>query len=455
MSQPLTISKKNTNVIWRPTKRQLEFLKAGSIFEVAYLGGAGSGKSTVLLIDACRQMTFKDATAVVFRRTSPELKQLLDYSNKLYRPLGAEFKVQGSYWQFPNGGKIYFSHMEQNKDKWKWDGVEISSGVYFDEITHFEEDMYLYLHSRCRTTNPKLIPRVRCSGSPIGQHLDWVRKRFINNGAYNIVEDKESKLKRLYIPATLEDNPYLIMNDPTYEARLRTQGNKMYQALRYGDWAQIEGTMFSQLGEHHLIDSYTPTSDIIIRAFDWGFTAPFAVLWIAENSEKDLIVFKEWIGTLDGTNKGLMMSANVVAKTIKEIEKTHNIDPTYAPSDPSMWGRQNTGDSIGQIFEGELLMHKANNDRISGTQQLHMRLNIDDSIQKPRLFITKDCPITYQTLQSIGVDRRNPECYDTTGFDHPVDALRYGIMERPLYIKEDEAGEVQSFGERDTINQQF
>jgi len=129
MSPQLRISKNpNINVLWRPTKRQLEFLKAGAIFEVAYLGGAGSGKSTVLLIDACRQMKYPDATAVIFRRTSPELKQLLEYSYQLYRPLGAEFKVQGSYWQFPNGGKIYFSHMEQNKDKWKWNGIEITSG---------------------------------------------------------------------------------------------------------------------------------------------------------------------------------------------------------------------------------------------------------------------------------------------------------------------------------------
>ena len=56
-----------TNIIWKPTKKQLEFLKTGSIFEVAYLGGAGSGKSSVLLVDACRQMNNPDAKAVIFR----------------------------------------------------------------------------------------------------------------------------------------------------------------------------------------------------------------------------------------------------------------------------------------------------------------------------------------------------------------------------------------------------
>ena len=59
MSQVSKISE-STNTIWKPTKKQLEFLKAGAIFEVAYLGGAGSGKSSVLLIDACRQMMYPD-----------------------------------------------------------------------------------------------------------------------------------------------------------------------------------------------------------------------------------------------------------------------------------------------------------------------------------------------------------------------------------------------------------
>ena len=47
MSQQ-SMTSENTESIWKPTKKQLEFLKAGSIFEVAYLGGAGSGKSNVI-----------------------------------------------------------------------------------------------------------------------------------------------------------------------------------------------------------------------------------------------------------------------------------------------------------------------------------------------------------------------------------------------------------------------
>lgn len=457
MSQRLMKSQiaKSTNTIWKPTKKQLEFLKTGNIFEVAYLGGAGSGKSSVLLIDACRQMNHSGAKSVIFRRTTKELRQLIDYSFKIYKQLGAHFKVQESCWEFPSGGKVFFSHMENEMDKYQHDGQEYSAGVYFDEITHFTESQYLYLHSRARSADPKVFPRIRCTGTPVGKHIDWVRQRFINKGGYNIYKDPETNLSRLYIPATLDDNPYLVLNDPLYEQRLKLQGNKIYQALRFGDFSQIEGTCFPEISDKHIIEKYEPTNgQTIIRGFDWGFTAPFSVVWLAEDSDKNLICFKEWVGTVDGTNKGLMMSADQVAKTIVDIENKYKINPYVAPSDPAIWGKQNVGDSIGEIFQNHgLLMERANNDRLMGTQQLHMRLMIDEFTQKPKLFFTEDCEYTIQAMKNIEVDKKNPEVYSTTGFDHPVDALRYAVMGRTI-----ETGarfEPESFGERETTIQSF
>ena len=454
MSQQLMKSKTNTKSIWKPTKKQLEFLNTGNIFEVAYLGGAGSGKSSVLLIDAVRQMSQPDAKAVIFRRTTKELRQLIDYSVKLYKPLGANFKGGENCWIFPSGGKIYFSHMENEFDKYQHDGQEYSAGVYFDEITHFTESQYLYLHSRARSSNPNLYPRIRCTGTPIGKNIDWVRVRFVDKGPYEIFKDNNTGLSRLYIPATLDDNPYLKLNDPLYENRLKLQGNKIYQALRFGDFSQIEGVCFPDLSKEHLIPSYTPTKgQTIIRGFDWGFTAPFATVWLAQTSENELICFKEWIGTEDGSNKGLKMGADEVANTIKEIEQKNGIHPYYAPSDPAMWGKQNTGESIGDIFERVgLVMHRAKNDRMSGTQQIHMRLRTDSITQKPKLIFTEDCLITFKALQSIGIDKRNPECYDGV-FDHPVDALRYALMEIP--VNEQEPYEPEFFGDRETTIQSF
>jgi hypothetical protein len=460
MSQQSKKSEKkqqNTNIIWKPTPKQLEFLKAGAIFEVAYLGGAGSGKSSVLLIDACRQMMYEDAKAVVFRRTTRELRQLIDYSQQIYKKLGAKWNQHQSFWQFPSGGKIFFSHMETVNDKFQHDGQEYSAGVFFDEITSFEEEQYLYLHSRCRSTNPKLIPRVRCTGTPVGKYVDWVRKRFVEPGAYNIYEEPNTGLKRLFIPATLDDNPHLQQNDKMYEQRLKMQGDKIYAALRYGDWSKIEGTCFPEMSvQQHLISSYKPSeNDIIIRGFDYGFSAPFATVWLAYTGEKELICFKEYVGTVDGSNKGLQMPANEVAKNIKDIEKANGFYASHCPSDVSMWNRHNQGESIAEIFESEgLVMHRANNDRIYGTQQLHMRLANLQHTGKPTLIFTEDCPYTFKAMSQIQVDKKNIETYDTNGFDHPVDALRYAVCEMP--IEGDAAmSPVDVFGDRISANMPF
>ncbi|BCV05243.1 MAG: hypothetical protein CM15mV101_310 [uncultured marine virus] len=62
-------------------------------------------------------------------------------------------------------------------------------------------------------------------------NVDWVRNRFVEIGPYKIHQDKETKLKRLFIPANLDDNPLLQQNDPQYEARLKMQGDKIYQVF--------------------------------------------------------------------------------------------------------------------------------------------------------------------------------------------------------------------------------
>ena len=104
------------------------------------------------------------------------------------------------------------------------------------------------------------------------------------------------------------------------------EGDKVYAALRFGDWTKIEGVCFPELDERkHLIPTYRPQpNDVIIRGFDYGFSAPFATVWIAFTGEKKMIVFAEYVGTKDGTNKGLQLPANEVARNIKDIEKANN-----------------------------------------------------------------------------------------------------------------------------------
>ena len=101
-----------------------------------------------------------------------------------------------------------------------------------------------------------------------------------------------------------------------------------------------------------------------------------------------------------------------------------------------------------------LSMHRANNDRIYGSQQIHMRLSKSVFDAEPSLYITEDCPITWKAMQQIQVDKRNIETYDTKGFDHPVDALRYGCVEIPIEQGYD-TSPPEIFGERISGTEEF
>ena len=50
---------------------------------------------------------------------------------------------------------------------------------------------------------------------------------------------------------------------------------------------------------------------------------------------------------------------------------------------------------------------------------------------RPKIQIFNNCPNLIRELQSIPLDKNNPEDVDTKASDHAYDALRYLIMSRP------------------------
>ena len=69
--------------------------------------------------------------------------------------------------------------------------------------------------------------------------------------------------------------------------------------------------------------------------------------------------------------------------------------------------------------------------RVSGKNEIHRRLQVDEFTEKPRLVFFNNCTNTISQLPSIPLDKKNPEDVDTKAEDHLYDALRYGIMTRP------------------------
>jgi len=94
-----------------------------------------------------------------------------------------------------------------------------------------------------------------------------------------------------------------------------------------------------------------------------------------------------------------------------------------------------------EVKKKSLMLLKGNNDRINGWRAVRECLKpimngLGDVIAKLQVFNT--CPELIRTLPSLIFDQIKVEDLDTDGEDHAADAVRYGIMSRPVPSKTQE-----------------
>jgi hypothetical protein len=435
-------ARKRPKITWTASQKQRLALSC-SIFELFYGGARFGGKSDYLLADFLDGIEYgSNHKGILFRRTYPELEELIFRSQQIYRPLGADYLETKRQWVFPSGSLLKMRFLEQDKDVHRYQGHQYT-WVGFDELTNWPTSYpYTYMFSCARS--PQGLPvRVRASGNPGSVGHAWVKGRFIDSAKpFQIYQDSETGLARVFIPSTLDDNDYA-KNDPGYEGRLKALPPYLYRAHRFGDWDVFIGQVFNFQQLHHVVKPLPiPDWATIYMTFDWGFGAPFSTGWWWCDSDGRLYRFSEWYGWTGEVNKGLRLTDTEIAQGIKDREAclgltgktiTRIAGPDCFQKRPNYQGG-GQGPSTADIWKEQgLVLYPGDASRIHKIRQFHERLRIpEDGKSAPMMQIYDTCSQFLRTIPNLVVDPSNPEDLDTKGEDHIYDEACHILMWRAM-----------------------
>jgi hypothetical protein len=406
---------------------QTDFLAAPEK-DVLYGGAAGGGKSFAMLIDPLRYCHKSAHRALILRRSMPELRELIDKSRELYPRAfpGAKFREVEKLWNFPSGAKIEFGFLERDADVYRYQG-QAYSWIGFDEITHLPTEFgWNYLASRLRTTDPELQTYLRCTANPGGVGAQWVKKRYVEPSNHNKSFVGKDGLTRKFIPARLQDNPFLA-EDGEYERMLLSLPPVQRKQLLEGNWEISEGAAFAEFDlDIHVIPPFEiPAWWERLKGVDYGYASESCCLWAAIDPEdKTIIIYRELY------EKGL--TGEALGNRITELEESE-VKSITGVLDTSAWSKTGySGPTIGEtlVRQGHKL-RRADKNRVAGKIQVHEYLRQNRQTGRPKLQIVSSCKNLIKELQSLPLSSSNSEDVDTHSADHAYDALRYMLMSRP------------------------
>ena len=410
------------NVDIKLTKKQKQFIDA-DCDEVLYGGAAGGGKSFGQIVDAflCA-LKYEGIRQLILRTSFPELERSLILTAQEIIPKSiCSYNAARHRLTFRNGSVIEFGYLSNDSAVTQYQSAEYDI-IRFDELTHFSEYQYTYMQSRIRGVNsfPK---QIKSSTNPGSVGHAWVKERFIDIAPPGEIVNIGGRT-RVFIPAKLTDNGFLMESDPEYIKRLEALPENEKKALLYGDWDIFEGQFFPEFSRerHVIMPCPLPKYDKRFASLDYGLDMTACYLY-AVSELGEVYVYRELYET------GLTLSEAAVK--IKEMCEGENI--SYIAASPDLWNRrQDTGFSGVEIMAraGLTCLTRADNRRIPGWRVLREYLR-ESGGRKIRIFST--CRNLCRTLPALTFDKSgNGDASDAPHeITHAPESLRYGIMSRP------------------------
>jgi hypothetical protein len=413
-------------VIWAPNPGPQTAFLGSAAREVFYGGAAAGGKSDAIIAGAGRFADHPLHRAIIFRRTRPQLQEVIDRARNIYPEIipGAEWIERESRFYLPAGGFIQMGYAEHEDDILKFKTFEYNY-IGFDELTSFTERQYTFMFSRNRSKTLDLPLQVRSASNPGDIGHEWVFKRFLRNRKpfeIYVEHDKQTvgdktydvSFTRQFIPAKLSDNPKL-PNPEEYIAGILQMGEEGEMYL-HGAWVRLTGTMFKRMPVE-VVPKLKSSNYYVIMCMDYGLNDPSAVYW--------LVVYDDNTVDIAGELYANELNLDDLAQLIKDKEKELGLrKPILRVGDPKMFARESDLQSIATgLGKRGLDLVKANNDRVAGWAQVQRFI-----FGKLLRVWAGAAPDLLRTMPNLMRHPTKPDDIKDKQEDHPADSLRYGLM---------------------------
>lgn len=415
-------------------------------------GAAGGTKSFGARRLAMRRLSqIPKMSALLIRKTFPELERTHIRAFRREAPeLGWEWVESRKELVLPNGSILECGHLEDEKAVQKYLSAEYDL-IIVDEAVQIEPDFLMELMSRARTSNEA----VKAAGgaevwlltNPGGPSHGLLKDLFIDHTPdverYPAMARSYDPSKWVYVPAKLDDNPYL---DPDYEREgLSGLRRARYEQLRHGDWDAAEGQFFESFSARTHARIVKPHAGAQwVEAFDWGYNQPScwgAFFEVGDNHWHCAKCLK--FRKLEPED-----AARVIAEARKELGY---LEPDRAVADPKIFS-EDRGESIAETMARfgvrfTRAINKrtdTNSNRQMGWPRLASWFRFDpatatifDEGGQPMdgipwlTFDPHECKYLLRSIPALLADKSNPDDIDTTLDDHGADMCRYFVMSRP------------------------
>lgn len=411
-----------------------ELFHAATESDLLYGGSAGGGKSVALVLEAFKMaIRHPGIRILLMRRTFDELAESIFPVLAKYRyglKIGGRWNGTEKELRFNNGSIFRCRYLESAADASRRQGGQYQL-LLIDEATLMPPGAIdIIKFERLRSGDTVPVIGTRMSSNPGGPSHGEVKKRYIEPTNYgrDVITDDNGITVR-FIQAKATDNPHL---DQGYFRRLDAIPDPDRRAaMRDGDWDRFGGMLFSEFSrDRHVLEPIQlPATWRRYEGVDWGFAAPWAVVFGVEDPDGRLWIERELyeagVGEADQARKIL--------------DAEGDLRPAARYADDAMWAVLGDAKPIAQVY-GENGCHlekasKGPGSRIAGWQRIHSFLQEGPACLLhrdmgwetcPRMHIFSTCMnLLWELVNLPYAVRGNVEDADAKAVDHACDALRY------------------------------